>query len=110
MSSPLVQVTVVPGFTIRVGALKVKLPIATAAAAGAGAALVITETVEMTSALEARTAAWKVNILNPRVIANPSGGEGGIDERDAVVTANEHRVGNAEHAVQLRSGDLERSR
>src|SRR5438445_6376954 len=109
MSSPLVQVTVVPAFTVSTGALKVKLPICTAAAAGAGVALVATATVEIISALAASAADWNVSILNPRVMKNPSGGERGIDQRDAVVAAHEHGVGNAEQAVELLGRDLERS-
>src|SRR5690349_3728544 len=67
ISSPLVQVTVVPGFTVKTGLLKVKLPICTAAA-DAGAALVIVATVVITNAVAASAAAWNVRILNARVM------------------------------------------
>src|SRR5437868_6224381 len=70
MSSALVQVTVVPGFTVTTGALKVKLPIWTDAAAGAGAAFVIVETVDSINAPAASAAAWNVRILNPGIIEN----------------------------------------
>jgi hypothetical protein len=61
----------VPGFTVTTGFLKVKLSIATAAAGGAGAALVTTDTVESSTALDASAAACKANILNARVMFGP---------------------------------------
>src|SRR5690348_1332869 len=39
-----------------------------------------------------------------------SRGQSGIDQRDAVATAHEHRVGDPEHAVELLGRNLERPR
>src|SRR4051812_21737711 len=70
MSSPLVHVTVVPGFTVTVAWLKVKFPIWTDAVL-AGAAFVVVETVAINSAPATSAEAWNVRILKPRVMDYP---------------------------------------
>src|SRR3954447_11906448 len=110
MSSPFVQVTVVPGFTLKTGALNVKLSMLTAAD-GAGAARLMAETVVMISAQATSTAAWNERVFTPRVMVGiPSGRKRGVDERDAIVAAHEHRIGDAEHLAQLLGRHLERPR
>src|SRR5205823_3405491 len=67
MSSALVQVTVVPGFTVTTWSLKVKLAIWTAAAeAGAGAARTISATTVISMVHATRTEAWNDNSLKAR--------------------------------------------
>src|SRR5689334_5743088 len=101
MSSALVQLTVVPGFTVKTCDLKVKLAICTEATDG-GAAFARSATGASSRAADRRMDGWKARIFNVRVMLCPrSGGEGGIDQRDPVVAPHEHGVGDAKHRVEL---------
>src|SRR6185295_14989108 len=75
MSSPLVQVTVVPALIVTTGALKVKLSMVTAAAGGAGTARAMSATTDIKRMPATSVDAWNARILNALVMGTPGCGQ-----------------------------------
>src|SRR5579864_6617917 len=103
ISSSLVQVTVVPAFTVTCGGLKVKLEIFTAiSSARAGAPVmvaVVAAAIVMASASRAISPVMSATVFN--VAVRRSCLEGRIDDGKPLLVLLEGDAGDAEHLFQL---------